>query len=259
MVEANDGAGGEPAILYDLTLLAASHDAPTASGIPGVDLNLACYLRKRYAAACSFIVWAEGEFWVVPGETADLLLSALFARWFGKGPRVDGEVVAAALRAAGLPDAKPGVGRSGTKQRNHRQKRKRAPGQAAVSRQHAPSEPPVPHTEEPTPGRLAFSAAFTPSPGKRFVYVIISQHHVRSRNLFVRLREVLEASIIVYLHDLIPIEYPEYTFGQLAPKMHKTPAGQFSKLCKFGLVQFRIRQKFSHLVLRSESDTGAGH
>ena len=221
MVEASDGAGGEPLILYDLTLLAASHDAPTASGIPGVDLNLASYIRKRYAAACSFIVWAEGEFWVVPGETADLLLSALSARWFGKGPPVDGEVVAAALRAAGLPDGKPGVGKPGTRQSKPRQKWKPAPGQAGLSREYAPSEPPVSDIEEPVPSPVGLSAAFAPSPGKRFVYVIVSQFHLRSRDLFVRLHEVLGASIIVYLHDLIPIEYPEYTGRQASPKHHK--------------------------------------
>jgi glycosyltransferase involved in cell wall biosynthesis len=42
------------------------------------------------------------------------------------------------------------------------------------------------------------------------VYLLVSHHHLEKRSLFVRLKERGRARFICLVHDLIPIEFPEY-------------------------------------------------
>jgi glycosyltransferase involved in cell wall biosynthesis len=44
----------------------------------------------------------------------------------------------------------------------------------------------------------------------RPVYLLVSHHHLEKRSLFARLRQRSAARFICLIHDLIPIEYPEY-------------------------------------------------
>jgi glycosyltransferase involved in cell wall biosynthesis len=221
MIEASDGAGGNALILYDLTLLAGFCHTPTATGIPAVDLNFALHVRKRYAAECVFVVWGVGEFWVVPDETANLLLSALSARWFGAGPPVDESEVAAALRAAGFPDGKADVPGSRAKKRKHKKKRKQARGETRGGRQRASNQTMASRAEAAAPRPAALTAGIKRSSRKNPIYINVYQFELRNRRLFVRLQDNLGALSIVYIHDLIPVEFPEYTGRPSSAKLHK--------------------------------------
>ena len=53
-----------------------------------------------------------------------------------------------------------------------------------------------------------------PPMGQRPTYLLVSHHHLRQKQEIMRLKLRLEARFVAFVHDLIPIEFPEYGRGR---------------------------------------------
>lgn len=206
-------ASGDPLILYDLTRLVAMRLSPVATGIDRIDLHLARAVFGAYGERCLPVVKVGPRAFLADRRLAQKLLRGLERAWFGGSPH--DLHTASALEVAGLTKRIDGLLVEG-------------PGTVAKARWTATSR--LSGSLKCALNGLSRAGVFLWSragnafredvrktlphlltDGKVGVYVVCSHGGIaRCDGLLHDLRRGCGLKTVAYLHDLLPLDYPEY-------------------------------------------------
>jgi glycosyltransferase involved in cell wall biosynthesis len=163
-------------IALDLSRLLSRAGRGTPTGIDRVELAYAEHLIASAAPCCFTAVAPGARLALLPRRTATRFVAAIGDLW----------------RGADDPAARDRQGRD-QQARDHQVRRIARQARIAL----------LAGRERGLMSRLASST-------ERPVYLLVSHHHLDRRRLFARLKQRSRAVFICLIHDLIPIEFPEY-------------------------------------------------
>lgn len=178
-------------ILYDATRLLARHDAATPTGIDRVDLRYALYFYESHDYEAVYVHQNKGRFFIVDRAKAIRLIRTLERRWlkpddrsfesltdiynacldFKARNRINEIAVEKFFELDGAPSAKKSVMKSID---------------------------------------VDFLKFLLENRENETIYFNCSHHSVGNVAAYYVLKAVVNVRIVFYLHDLIPIDYPEY-------------------------------------------------
>ncbi len=207
-----------PLVFYDMTRLVAMRLSPIATGIDRIDLRLARAVFEAYGERCFPVVKVGSKALLADRRLAHALIQYLDRTWFEGRPH-DLRTVRA-LEAAGLAQRIDGPLAHGLRNRNRRrgQPEARQPSRMALAALNGLCKAGLfvwtrirnalrPDARAVIPGLLRN--------GRMGVYVVCSHRGIAlCGGLLSTLADACGLKILAYIHDLIPLEYPEYTRPQ---------------------------------------------
>lgn len=172
-------------VYYDVTRLIARHSAPTPTGIDRVDINYANYFLKNEVKV-RFVYQNGGVFFLMPALLANQLVGDLYYRWIQCGCYEDSlsSIYKATLGNVRLVKVKNDMIR-------------------LMKYFHSKIE-----SIESVDGLLVDSLILDRLDD--VVYINTSHHGVGNLEAYYVFKAVANVKIVFYLHDLIPIDFPEY-------------------------------------------------
>ncbi|MEY8215099.1 MAG: glycosyltransferase family 1 protein [Colwellia sp.] len=173
-------------VYYDVTRLISRHSAPTPTGIDRVDIHYANYFLNN-SEKIRFIYQNKGVFFILSKTLAKQLVFDLFDRWIQCGHY---ENTLSKLYRLSVGNEKAIKVKSDLI-RFTRYLHGKLKG------------------DEPVDGIL-IDKLIKDSSEDSVSYINVSHHGVGNIKAYYVFRTVAKARIIFYLHDIIPIDYPEY-------------------------------------------------
>lgn len=165
---------GLPHIFLDISRLLSRLGRPAPTGIDRVELAYAGHALAAGADAVTFLSIVRGQILAIPREKAAASVSALRRAWLDPATE---EGADGGARAAALPGTRPGAGLVGK-----------------LNRQRLARD-------------FARLAAAHESGG---VYLNVSHHGLEDAETLTRLKTRLGVRAVFFVHDTIPIDFPEY-------------------------------------------------
>jgi glycosyltransferase involved in cell wall biosynthesis len=197
-----------PLVLFDISRLIARIARTAPTGIDRVELAYARWLIAEEGIELRFVAVAGARVRLVPNTLGRALVDWVGRRWEGRAER--GETDAGLSRVAGFLGVEPPVpGKAGG-------------GGAAVAGAFETAPAWVRSAIDPlgrllqNPVQLFARQALEPviaaaaAVGRPVVYVHVSHHNLHRPEPFRRLKAAGPVRAVVFVHDLIPLDYPEY-------------------------------------------------
>lgn len=195
-----------PLVLFDLSRLIARVARPAPTGIDRVELAYAEFLLAQRDWEVRFVACAGDRIKALPDRLARALIAWVGRAWVGADDR--GATAAGLARVAGfLGVAVPPISVQAPVVQ---------PGEAEVPLAVRLAIDPIGRLLQ-NPVRLWAIGALEPviaaaaAAGRPVVYVHVSHHNLQKAAPFRRLKASGPVKVAILVHDLIPIEYPEFS------------------------------------------------
>lgn len=203
-------------ILFDATRLLARHNAPTPTGIDRVDLNYALHISEQAQARRCRAVYTyqkDGRFHVMESAKAQSFFSLLRYRWLDtqSGRRSSGDLSEFYRVTLGANAPPPGPLPKGLMR--GAPKKILSLGQTRLGSVDAP-----------------LLQLLLTMRGCNVFYLNCSHHGVGAVDAYYVMKTVAGAKLVFFLHDLIPVDFPEY----VRPGDEMTHAGRVTAMAAFG-------------------------
>jgi len=248
---AHDGAN-LPLILFDATCLISMANRPSPAGLPRLEIQYALFLRRKFGSSVQFVAQTGPTLTLVPEDLIESLLSYIVEVWQGRASeRID---FSERFRTYGIripPEKKHKEKKPVAAQQGGRIKHLSGVRILRLTKRGLFKI--LPRLKRATTGclkePLALAAQSHPAQGsfqtaalqaanersclsstlKQFLdcdkshrrtYVNVAHRLVNAR-LFLELRTRYKFNFVTYIHDLIPLDYPEY-FKPGHDKTHET-------------------------------------
>lgn len=174
-------------VYYDVTRLLARHSAPTPTGIDRVDIRYAYhYLNKRIETR--FIYQKDATFYFLPSKKAKLLIDLLYGKWISNRAEIQTEQKLSNVYSSTIGNNKS-----------------------------SQTKPAYLHRLMSSFSQGHFKAVdgylmdlLSKDRDKNGYYVNTSHHGVGHADAYFVFKCLGKLKVVFYLHDIIPIDYPEY-------------------------------------------------
>lgn len=178
-------------VLYDITRLLARHNARTPSGIDRVELRCALFLLESQEFDVVFVHQLNMQLRIADRSIATELLKTLEHRWLSKRGGQFVSLTSLYRRAIHLPAHVPTSRKwSGIFGRIRAQIQKKAKRQGVLHK-----------------NLMRYLLEYD---YRSILYFNYGHHGVQNSLAYNELKAICNSKIVFYLHDLIPIDYPEY-------------------------------------------------
>ncbi|EIH2840141.1 hypothetical protein CP666_004723, partial [Escherichia coli] len=177
-------------VYYDITRLLARHSAPTPTGIDRVDIRYANhYLQQKVEQR--FVYQKNATFYYLSKKKSSKLINLLYDKWITNNAREQNEHVLSNIYNTTI----------GNKENTKIQSKK------------------IQYIQKITPSltKGQFNAVdgylmdiLVKDRDKKSYYINTSHHGVGHADAYYVFKTLGKLRIIFYLHDIIPIDYPEY-------------------------------------------------
>lgn len=174
-------------VYYDVTRLLARHAAPTPTGIDRVDIRYAYhYLSKNFEK--KFIYQKDATFYCLPSKTAKLLIELLYSKWITNNIESECDQKLSAIYKNTIGNKNSNISKPSFFQ--------------AITSKFTPGQ------YKAVDGSLMDLLSHYRD--KNGYYVNTSHHGVGHADAYYVFKTLGKLKIIFYLHDIIPIDFPEY-------------------------------------------------
>ncbi|MBB4302295.1 glycosyltransferase involved in cell wall biosynthesis [Rhodobium orientis] len=203
-----------PLVLFDISRLISRVKRAAPTGIDRVELAFANWVMRDVDADVRFVAVTGGEIRAVTDVLARRLIRWISRSWAGAGTSVNAREildVARFLNATWQPNVERPV--------------RQLPEKPVVFIGEEPVVAPGEDGEDPR-GPSGFGLANpvrlwarrrvrrivlnAEQRGARVIYMNVSHHHLEKRHLFAHLRHLGNVHITFLIHDVIPLDFPEY-------------------------------------------------
>jgi glycosyltransferase involved in cell wall biosynthesis len=202
-----DAGTAGPLVLFDVSRLVARIARSAPTGIDRVELAYARWLLSEPAIGLHFVAVAGAEIRRLPDSLARALVDWVGRRWEGRADRRETEAglgrVAAFLGVAAPPSRPPDRALAG-------------PGafDAAPAWTRFAIDPVGRLLQNPVRlfalQRIEPVIAAAATAGRRVTFVHVSHHNLHRPEPFRRLKAAGQVRAVVFVHDLIPLDHPEF-------------------------------------------------